>query len=86
MKIMLIPRADCVRLQQLEDLGLRRDVERRRRLVGEEQLRVAGQRRGEGDPLAHPARQLERIAIDHRRIVDAHLGQAADRRRPAGGA
>ena len=71
--------------QQVEDLGLGGDVERRRRFVGEEQLRVAGQRRGEGDPLAHPTGQLERVPIDDAGIVDAHLGQATDRRRPPGG-
>ena len=71
--------------QQVEDLGLGGDVERGRRFVGEQQLRVAGQRRGEGDPLAHPTGQLERVPVDDAGIVDAHLGQASDRRRPPGG-
>ena len=46
---------------QVEDLQLDRHVQRRRRLVGDQQLRVAGQRHGDHHPLAHPARELVRI-------------------------
>ena len=48
-------------LQQVEDLGLDGDVERRRRLVGDQQRRVAGQRHGDHGALAHAARQFVRI-------------------------
>ena len=47
--------------QQVEDLRLDGDVERRRRLVGDQQARLAGERDGDGDALAHPARELVRI-------------------------
>ena len=49
---------------ELEDLGLDRDVEGRRRLVGDEQLRVARQRHRDHDPLAHAARHLVRVLLD----------------------
>ncbi len=55
-----------VRLQigeQLQDLRLDGDVERRRRLVGDEQAGPAGQRHGDHHPLPHPARELVRIAV-----------------------
>ena len=44
-------------LQQVEDLRLDGDVERRRRLVGDQQRGLAGQRHGDHDPLAHAAGQ-----------------------------
>ena len=44
--------------QQVEDLGLHRHVEGGGRLVGEEDLRAAGERDGDRDPLAHAAGQL----------------------------
>ena len=44
--------------EQVEDLGLDGDVERGGGLVGEEQLRAAGQRDGDRDALAHAAGQL----------------------------
>ena len=46
---------------QLEDLRLDGDVERGGRLVGDQQLRIAGERHGDHHPLAHPAAQLMRI-------------------------
>ena len=49
---------------QLQDLGLDRDVEGGRRLVGDEQLRVAGQGHRDHDPLAHAARQLVGVLLD----------------------
>ena len=45
-------------LQQVEDLGLDGDVERGGGLVGEQQLRTAGQGDGDHHPLAHAAGQL----------------------------
>jgi hypothetical protein len=44
--------------QQLQDLRLHRDVQRRRRLVGQQQPRLARQRDGDHDPLAHAPREL----------------------------
>ena len=49
---------------QLEDLGLHRDVERGRRLVGDQQLRVQRQRLGDHRPLPLAARQLVRVGVD----------------------
>ena len=54
------------RLEQREDLLLRRHVKRRGGLVGDQEVRVAGERRGDSDALAHAARELERIAVDDR--------------------
>ena len=51
-------------LDELEDLGLDRDVEGGRRLVGEDQLRVARQRDGDHHALAHAARELERVVVE----------------------
>jgi hypothetical protein len=42
-------------VQEIEDLRLHRDIERRRRLVGEQQGRPAQQRHGDHDALAHAA-------------------------------
>ena len=50
-------------LQQLEDLRLDRHVERGRRLVGDQQLRLAGERHRDHRPLAHPARELVRVVL-----------------------
>ena len=49
-------------LDQLEDLGLDRHVEGRRRLVGDDQLGVEGQGDRDHHPLAHPATQLVGVA------------------------
>ena len=43
------------------DLGLGGDVERRGRLVGQQQPRLGEQRGGDHDPLQHPAGQLVRV-------------------------
>ena len=48
-------------LQQLQDLRLQRHVERRRRLVGQQQVRRAGERHGDHRPLALAAGELVRI-------------------------
>ena len=45
---------------EVEDLGLDRDVQRRGRLVGDEELRVAGEGHGDHHALAHPAAELVR--------------------------
>ena len=54
-------RAPAQVAQQLEDLGGDRDVEPGRRLVGDEQARVGGQRHRDHHALAHAARELMRV-------------------------
>ena len=49
-------------LEQLQDLGLDHDVERGRRLVADDDRRVAGEGHRDHRPLAHPAGQLVRVA------------------------
>ena len=51
-------------LHQLEDLRLHGHVERRRRLVRDQELRVAGERHRDHHALAHAARELVRIVVD----------------------
>ena len=50
------------RLEQVEDLRLDRHVERRDRLVGDDEVRVDGERARDADSLALAARELVRIA------------------------
>ena len=50
--------------EQVEDLVLDGDIEGGGRLVGEQQLRRAGQRNGDADPLAHTTRQLVRVIVE----------------------
>ena len=49
--------------QQVEDLRLDRDVERRHRLVADDQLRLERERPRDADPLALAARELVRVAV-----------------------
>ena len=49
---------------QVEDLRLDRHIERGRRLVGDQQLRVAGERHRDHDALAHAAGKLVRVLLD----------------------
>ena len=49
---------------QIENLPLDGDVERGGRLVGDQQIRLAGQRHGDGDALALAAGELVRIGVD----------------------
>ena len=49
--------------QQIHDLRLNRHIQRRRRLVGDQQLRVAAQRHGDHRALAHAAGKLVRILL-----------------------
>ncbi len=48
---------------QLEDLGLDRRVERGRRLVGDQELRVAAQRHRDHHALPHASRHLVRVVV-----------------------
>ena len=59
--------------KQVEHLGLDGDVERRRRLVGDQQLRTSGERHRDHDALLHAAGKLERIVLQaSRRVGNAH--------------
>ena len=65
---------------QLEDLGLDRDVERRRRLVGDQEVGVARERHRDHHPLAHAARELVRVVVDPLlRVGDADGAEQLDR-------
>jgi hypothetical protein len=67
------------RAQQVEDLRLRGDVQRGRRLVRDQQARVAGECRRDHRPLAEPAGELERVFIDAAlRLRDADALQHLD--------
>ena len=67
------------RFQKLQDLELRRDVERRRRLVGDDQAGRAGKRAGDHQPLPLTAGELVRIALEHRLgLGDLHPPQDVD--------
>jgi hypothetical protein len=79
------------RFQQVQHLGLHRRVQRRGRLVQQQQLRLQDQRARNGDALALAARQLVRVAEAKaaaqadlvQRALDARLGvgQAVDGQR-----
>ena len=74
---------------QVDDLGLHRDVERRRGFVGDQKVGAAGQRNGDHDALAHAAGKLVRIVADaplrrgHADLAQRFLG-AVHRFVPAG--
>ena len=71
--------------EQVEELGLHGDVERGRRLVGDEQLGAQGQRHRQHDPLTHPAGELVRVVVDPAsRIRDADLLEQVDSPTPDG--
>ena len=71
-----------------EDLRLDDHVERRRRLVGDQQLRAQHERERDHDPLPHPARELVRVLAEagrrdphrpeHLERAPADLGVLAD--------
>jgi RecB family endonuclease NucS len=50
--------------QKLENLDLHRRIERRGRLVGEEQARLAGESKRDHGPLAHAARHFVRVIVE----------------------
>ena len=63
-------------LDEIEDLRLHGHVQRRRRLVGNNEPRLAGERHGDHDALAHAARVLVRERGETaRRIGDADAPQ-----------
>ena len=51
-------------LNQVKDLGLDGHIQRRRGLVGDEQLRIAGQGDGNHHPLFHAAGKLVGVLVD----------------------
>ncbi len=67
-------------VEQTQNLRLDRDVERGRRLVGEEQRRLAGDRHGDHHALAHAAGELVRMIVEApRRGGDLDLLEDAQR-------
>ena len=66
--------------EQVEHLGLDRDVEGGGRLVGDEQVGVAGDRAGDQHALGHAARDLVRVGREGAlRVGDAHAGEQVER-------
>ena len=71
--------------QQREDLSLGRYVQRRRWLVGDQQLRIRRQRQRDHHALPHAAAQLVRVELQpRRRIGYLDLGQQVDGAIPRG--
>src|SRR6185295_1135235 len=67
-------------IDELEDLRLDGDVERGRRLVGDQQLRVVDERHRDHHALAHTARELVGIGVDApARLGNADLTEDLDR-------
>ena len=70
-------------LQQVEDLGLNGHVERRRRLVRDQDVGLVGQCHGDHHPLPLPPRKLVRIGIHAAfGVVDADLLEQFQHPRP----
>ena len=72
--------------EQVEDLGLDRDVERRDRLVEDDHARLGGERAGDRDALALAARERARERADLALVEPDELGQLAHALRAALGA
>ena len=69
----------CQVAQQLEDMGLSGDIETGRRLVEQQNVRLAGQRHGNGNPLLLTAGELVGITFrQFLRFRQAHLRQQLD--------
>ena len=67
-------------LEQGEDLRLHGDVERRRRLVGDQHLGLQRERHRDHRPLPHAAGELVRVVVDPpRRVGDADRVEQLDR-------
>ena len=68
--------------EQLQDLRLHGDVERRRRLVGDEEVRLVRERHGDHHALALPAGELVRIGVEPAlRVADADEREKLQRAR-----
>ena len=63
--------------EQVDDLGLDRDVEGAHRLVENHEVRFDGQRPGDADPLALTTRELVRVAVEKGR-TEADRAQKLD--------
>src|SRR5450759_5132478 len=61
-------------VEEVQDLALDRDIERRDRFVEDHEFRVEGEGTGDADALALAARELVRVAMDVA-LVQAHLGE-----------
>ena len=59
-----LPNSLLEALHQVEDLRLRRHVERGRRLVGDQQVGVVDERHRDHHALAHAAGELVRVVVD----------------------
>ena len=83
MKTMAMPSRALQLGEELEDLRLHRHVERGRRLVGDQHVRVAGERHGDHHPLALAAGELVRVGVDAALgLGDADERQELDDPRP----
>src|SRR5207237_6245134 len=61
---------------QIHDLALDRHVQRRGRLIGDQELRLAGDRHGDHHALLLPARELKWIYVEPGlRLRDTHLAK-----------
>ena len=63
-------------IEQVQDLALDRDVERRHGLVADDEVRVERQRAGDADALALAAGELVRVATDVARVEADALERA----------
>ena len=68
--------------QQVDDLRLHRDVERRHRLVENHERRVERERPRQADALALAAAELVRVALEVRGIEADQMKQLGDARPP----
>jgi hypothetical protein len=74
------PRGCLQFLQQTEYLGLDGDIERRGRLIGDQELRTTGDRHGDHHALAHATGHLMRVVVKPALGVgNPHLPQELDR-------
>ncbi len=83
MKLRLEPRLQVE--QQVEDLAADRDVQRRGRLVGDDDARIERQRAGDADALPLAAGEGVRIALHRLRVEPDQAHQLGDPLRPARG-
>ena len=83
MKSIAVPRSSRTRRSSSIDLGLHGDVERARRLVGEQHVRVQRERERDREALGLAARDLVRVAGEQRR-VEQHALHPVDGAAPAG--
>ena len=73
------PALDLEPLEQADDARRDRDVQGRRRLIGDEDARFAGERHRDHRPLEHPARKLVWIRPgDPFRVGQAHVGEPGE--------